>query len=84
MDAKETSMLIGRISVKCQACEKEEGTEKHRLHHCPEWYEVRREIQKFSGSWSKKQEPQRRSGNGKEESSRTLSVEVNGTGAVSV
>ena len=29
---------------KCQACYEEEGTEKHRLHHCPEWYEVRREI----------------------------------------
>ena len=23
----------------CQACHKEEGTEKHRLYHCPEWYE---------------------------------------------
>ena len=28
----------------CQACQLEEGAEKHRLHHCPEWYEVRREI----------------------------------------
>ena len=28
----------------CQACKEEEGTEKHRLFHCPEWYEVRREI----------------------------------------
>ena len=28
----------------CQACQKEQGTEKHRLYHCPEWYEVRREI----------------------------------------
>ena len=28
----------------CQACHKEEGTEKHRLNHCPEWYEVTREI----------------------------------------
>ena len=28
----------------CQACKKEEGTEKHRLYHCREWYEVRREI----------------------------------------
>ena len=28
----------------CQACHKEKGTEKHRLHQCPEWYEVRREI----------------------------------------
>ena len=30
----------------CHACQEEEGTEKHRLHHCPEWYEVRREIPK--------------------------------------
>ena len=28
----------------CQACQIEEGTEKHRLYHCPEWYKVRREI----------------------------------------
>ena len=28
----------------CQACRIEEGTEKHRLYHCPEWYKVRREI----------------------------------------
>ena len=32
----------------CQACQTEEGTEKHRLYHCPEWYEVRREIPDFS------------------------------------
>ena len=31
---------------KCQACCMEEGTEKHRLYHSPEWYEVRREIPK--------------------------------------
>ena len=29
---------------KCQACHKEEGTEKHRLHLCPGWNEVRRQI----------------------------------------
>ena len=28
----------------CQACKKEEGTEKHSPYHCPEWYELRREI----------------------------------------
>ena len=27
-----------------QACQIEEGTEKHRLYHCPAWYKVRREI----------------------------------------
>ena len=30
----------------CQACQLEEGTEKHRLYHCPEWHEVRWEIPK--------------------------------------
>ena len=29
---------------KCQACHKEKGTEKHKLYHCPEWYEIRKEI----------------------------------------
>ena len=29
---------------KCQACHKEEGTEKHGLYCCPEWCEVRRVI----------------------------------------
>ena len=28
----------------CQACQKEEGKEKHRLYHCPERYEVRQKI----------------------------------------
>ena len=28
----------------CQACQLEEGTEKHRLYHCPGWYEIRWEI----------------------------------------
>ena len=36
---------------KCQACHKEEGTEKHRLHHCPEWNEVRREIPEAFRRW---------------------------------
>ena len=38
----------------CQACHKEEGTEKHRLHHCPEWYEVRREIPEAFRKWEQK------------------------------
>ena len=40
-------------------------------------------FQKFSGSWSNKQEPQRRSGSGKEVLLNILSVEANGTGAIS-
>ena len=35
-------------TIQCQACQKEEGTEKHRLYHCPEWYEVRRETPEVS------------------------------------
>ena len=30
--------------TQCQACQVEEGTEKHRLYHCPEWHAVRRGI----------------------------------------
>ena len=30
--------------TECQACHKEEGIEKQRLNHCPEWNEVRREM----------------------------------------
>ena len=39
---------------KCQACCKEEGKEKHRLCHCPEWYEVRRGIPDASRKWEQK------------------------------
>ena len=39
----------------CQACHKAEGTEKHRLHFCPEWYEVRREIPEAFRNGSRKQ-----------------------------
>ena len=41
---------------KCQACHKEEGTEKHRLYHCPGWHEVRRPIPEASGKWEHKSE----------------------------
>ena len=51
----------------CQACHKEEGTEKHRLYQCPEWQGIRREISEAFRKWEqKKLEPQRRSGHGKE------------------
>ena len=38
----------------CQTCYKEEGTEEHRLYHCPEWYEVRREIPEAFRKWEQK------------------------------
>ena len=45
MDAKKDySMLIGRISVNVKLARRRKAQKKHRLHHCPEWYEVRREI----------------------------------------
>ena len=39
---------------KCQACHEEEGTEKHRLCHCPGWYEIRREIPEAFRKWEEK------------------------------
>ena len=38
----------------CQACQMEEGTEKHRLHHCPEWHAVRRDIPERFKKWEHK------------------------------
>ena len=68
----------------CQACHKEEGTEKHRLHHCPRWHEVRREMHEtLQKVGAKTRERQRRSGSGKEVLLRILSVKANGTGATS-
>ena len=46
---------IGGSDVsQCQACQVEEGTEKHRLYHCPEWYKVRREISEASSKREQK------------------------------
>ena len=38
----------------CQACQLEEGTERHRLYHCPEWHEIRREIPEVFRQWEQK------------------------------
>ena len=56
----------------CQACHKEEGTEKHRFYHCPEWNEIRREIPEAFRKWEQRPQLQRKSGSGKEVSSSTL------------
>ena len=37
-----------------QAYHKAKGTENHRLYHCPEWYEVRREIPGACRKWEQK------------------------------
>ena len=39
---------------KCQACQVEESTEKHRLYHCSEWHAVKREIAEAFGKWEQK------------------------------
>ena len=36
---------------KCHACHMEEGTEKNRLDHCPEWHGVRRGIPEVLRKW---------------------------------
>ena len=38
---------------KCQVCHKEEDTDKRKPFHCPEWYEVRREIREALRKWEK-------------------------------
>ena len=40
----------------CQGCHKEEGTEKHRLYHCSEWFEISREIPEASRKVGAKRE----------------------------
>ena len=63
-----------------EACHKEEGSDWHRLYHCPEWHEVRRRIPDAFRVQAKKREPERRSGSGKEVLLRILSVKANGIG----
>ena len=38
----------------CQACQREEGTEKHRLYHCRKWHAVRRGIPEAFRKWEQK------------------------------
>ena len=45
---KDPSTLVGRMKSRCQ------GTEKHRLFHCPEWCEARREITEAPRKWEQK------------------------------
>ena len=41
MDAKRLFDIGWSDVSQCQACQREEGTEKHRLYHCPEWHAAR-------------------------------------------
>ena len=38
--------IVRSDEKKCRGCDKEEGPEKHRLHHCPRWKKVRNQILK--------------------------------------
>ena len=53
----------------CQACQREEGTEKHRLYNCPEWHAVVRGIPEAFRKWEQRRKHQRKNGNGKQEKS---------------
>ena len=43
----------------CKGCEEEEGTEKHRLYHCPTWKEVRDQIFEETRQWEQKSKTSR-------------------------
>ena len=67
----------------CQACQVEEGKEKHRLYQCPEWHAVRRDIPESFRKW----EQEARTSKKRMEvtvQSHTLSVKANGIEATSV
>ena len=52
---KDASMLVG-LTKRCSTpVTREEGTEIHRLYHCPEWNEVRREIPEAFRRWEQKE-----------------------------
>ena len=38
----------------CRGCNKREGTEKHRLYHCPSWKEVRNQTPEDLGKWEQR------------------------------
>ena len=40
-----------------RGCGMEEGTEKHRLHHCPEWKEVRTQRLEELRKWEQRAQP---------------------------
>ena len=52
---KERLFDIGWLDEnKCEGCHKEEGSERHRLYHCPSWNEVRRRIPEAFRKWEQK------------------------------
>ena len=67
----------------CQACHKEESTEKHTLYHCPEWCEVRREIPEAFRKWEQKARKSKEEWKWQRGIVSTLSVKANGKEAIS-
>ena len=45
---------IGRMKVNVKLATRRLGTEKHRLYHCSEWHEIRREIPEALQKWEQK------------------------------
>ena len=77
-------MLIGRVSVNVKLVRRRKEQKSTGSTTAQNGTKSDERFQMFSGSWSKKQEFQRRSGSGKEVLLNILSVEVNGTDAISV
>ena len=80
---RDCSKLIGRTPVNVKPARKRKEKRSRGFTIAQDGTRSDGRSQKLSGSWSRKQEPQRRSGSGKEVLSRTLSVKANGTGVIS-
>ena len=76
-------MLIGRTPVNVKLARKRKEQKSTGYTTAQNGAKSDERFQKFSESGSKKREPQRRSGSGKEVLLNILSVAVNGTGAIS-
>ena len=77
---RDYSILIGRTSVNVKLARRRKEQKSTGSTTAQNRTKSDERFQKFSGSWSKKQQPQRKSGTGKEVLLNILSVEVNGTG----
>ena len=67
----------------CQVCHTEEGIEKHRLCHCSEWHEIRREILEAFRKWEQKARTSKEEWKWQRGIVSTLSVKANGKEAIS-
>ena len=80
---RDSSILDGRMSVNVKLARKRKEQKSTGYTTAQNGTKSDGRFQKFSGSWSKKKEPQR-SGSGKEVLLNTFPVKVNGTRATSV